>query len=323
MDQSPATRSPRRAFLKSPHHAVLALATLGAGFVAAEPRYLLIGAVAYLLGWLYLPDMNFFRSWMQKVGEHFVDDEARHDDEVAAFTQRRDTMVAKLRPEMREWYDGMVYVCRDIEEASSPDDLAAEARLRNVDELMWMFLRLLAMQESLDRFLEVERSEQPVQEMIAEAEQELTKIQGDLEQLKAKGTDTESKERLLKSKQERLDVLRKRAQRVDEAESNLQVVMAEQDRLAEQIKLIRADAVAMKNSDALSARITASVAQLNETSRWLEQMDQFKDLAAEPALPEKRVGFASATPPPPPPPPLPGATPETHASSHRRPRISQ
>jgi hypothetical protein len=316
MDQPPANRSPRRAFLKSPQHAVLALATLGAGFVTAEPLYMLIGAVAYLLGWLYLPDMSSFRRWMQKVGEEFIDDEKQHDGEVAAFTARRDAMVAKLRPEMREWYEGMVYVCRDIEEASPPDDLAAESRLRNVDELMWMFLRLLAMQESLDRFLEVERSEQPVQEMIAEAEQEIAS-------LKARGADTESKERLLKSKEERLDVLRKRGQRVEEAESNLQVVMAEQDRLAEQIKLIRADAVAMKNSDALSARITASVAQLNETSRWLEQMDQFKDLAAEPALPQKRVGYGNAVPPPPPPPPLPGATSEAQPARAGRRRISQ
>lgn len=322
MDQL-ANRSPRRAFLKSPQHAVLALATLGVGFVTAEPLYLLIGVVAYILGWLYLPDMSSFRRWMQKVGEEFIDDEKQHDGEVAAFTARRDAMVAKLRPEMREWYEGMVYVCRDIEEASPPDDLAAESRLRNVDELMWMFLRLLAMQESLDRFLQVERSEQPVQEMVAEAEEEIGKIKNDLEQIRAKGADTESKERLLKSKEERLDVLRKRAQRVEEAESNLQVVMAEQDRLAEQIKLIRADAVAMKNSDALSARITASVAQLNETSRWLEQMDQFKDLVAEPALPQKRVGYGTATPPPPPPPPLPGAAAEPQAAPQRRRRISQ
>jgi hypothetical protein len=74
--------------------------------------------------------------------------------------------------------------------------------------------------------------------------------------------------------------------------------MAEQDRLAEQIKLIRADAVAMKNSDALSARISASVAQLNETSKWLSEMDQFKDLASEPPLPQKRVGYGPAAPPP-------------------------
>lgn len=317
-----APRSPRLAFLKSPHHALLALVTLAVGFATAEPLYLLIGAVAYLLGWLYLPDMKFFRRWMEKL-DNFAEDETRHD-EVAAFMQRRDQMIAKLRPEMREWYDGMAYVCRDIEEASPPDDLAAETRLRNVDELMWMFLRLLTMQESIDRFLQVERSEQPVEEMIEDAEHELAKIKADIERLKSAGSDTESKERLLRSKEDRLEVLRKRAQRVQEAESNLQVVMAEQDRLAEQIKLIRADAVAMKNSDALSARITASVAQLNETSRWLQQMDQFKDLAAEPALPQKRVGFGNVAPAPPPPPPLPGAAPSSPQSTrHRRRRISQ
>jgi hypothetical protein len=154
------------------------------------------------------------------------------------------------------------------------------------------------MQESLEQFLTVERSEQPVEEMIAESEQEVAAIAADLEQLKASGANTDSKERLLKSKQERLEVLRKRATRVHEAESNLEVVMAEQDRLAEQIKLIRADAIAMKNSDALSARISASVAQLNETSKWLSEMDQFKDLASEPPLPEKRVGYGPTAPPP-------------------------
>src|SRR5438045_3070520 len=77
------------------------------------------------------------------------------------------------RHETREWYQGMVGVCRDSEEASPADDLSAETRLRNVDELMWMFLRLLTMQESLDKFLAVERSEQPVAEMIADAEQEV------------------------------------------------------------------------------------------------------------------------------------------------------
>jgi hypothetical protein len=245
-------------------------------------------------------------------------------DEVAAFVKRRESMLASLRPEMREWYDGMVQVCRDIEAASPPDDLSAEARLRNVDELMWMFLRLLTMQESLDQFLAVERSEQPVEEMIAEAEQEVGAISADLEQQRAAGVNVDAKERLLHSKQERLDVLRKRGQRVQEAEGNLQVVMAEQDRLAEQIKLIRADAIAMKNSDALSARISASVAQLNETSRWLEQMDQFKDLAAEPAMPQRRVGYASANPPPPPPPPLPSQAAGTaEPARHRRRRLSQ
>ena len=40
----------RREFLKSPHHAALAAATLGIGFATGEPLYFIIGAVAYVLG---------------------------------------------------------------------------------------------------------------------------------------------------------------------------------------------------------------------------------------------------------------------------------
>ena len=55
------TTSRWRAFLQSPHHAVMALATLGAGFATGEPLYFLAGATAYVLGWVYVPDLGFFR----------------------------------------------------------------------------------------------------------------------------------------------------------------------------------------------------------------------------------------------------------------------
>jgi hypothetical protein len=49
----------RREFFKSPHHAALAAATLGVGFATGEPLYFILGAAAYVLGWVYLPDLVF------------------------------------------------------------------------------------------------------------------------------------------------------------------------------------------------------------------------------------------------------------------------
>jgi hypothetical protein len=60
------TTSRWRAFLQSPHHAVMALGTLGAGFATGEPLYFVAGATAYVLGWVYLPDMRFFQQWLEK-----------------------------------------------------------------------------------------------------------------------------------------------------------------------------------------------------------------------------------------------------------------
>jgi hypothetical protein len=54
-EQTPKYRSE---FLRSPHHAVFGLLTLGLGFLSAELLPLIAGATVYALGWIYLPDLN-------------------------------------------------------------------------------------------------------------------------------------------------------------------------------------------------------------------------------------------------------------------------
>ena len=308
----------RRAFLSSPHHAVMALATLGAGFVTGEPFYLLLGATAYLLGWIYLPDLGLFRRWVEKGKNAAAESAAR--DEIAAFVKRRDAVLAALSPKLRERYHALGQVCRSIERATldnesiSARNLSSDARLRKLDELMWMYLRLLSTQHALEIFLESENRED-LPGAVAEAEAELAAMETELDALKSGGTSSEMRERLRTSRLERLEVLRKRLQRREEAEANLDLVRAEQDRLSEQIKLIRADAVATRNADALSARIDASVAHLHETNKWLSQLDEFKNLAGDLPHTERRVGFEPAGPPP-----LPAAQAEpiSHSASRKR-----
>src|SRR5688572_11081496 len=154
----------RREFFKSPHHAGLGLATLGAGFVlgATFPLALLVAPAAYLLGWVYLPDMPLFRRWVDKRrdGEKHTAGLA----EAAEFLKKRDELLSRLSSSRRQHYQSLADVCRDIEAASadqplSPDDPATDPRLRKLDELMWTFLRMLTIEESLDRFLEMERRE--------------------------------------------------------------------------------------------------------------------------------------------------------------------
>lgn len=309
---SAVTTSAWRAFLKSPHHAVMAVATLGAGFATGEPLYFVAGVTAYVLGWVYLPDMALFRRWREKQAS--AESEAVEATELAQFKRRREAMLSSLSSPLRERYHLLAKVCRDIERAASESDdpsalnLAGDTRLRKIDELMWMLLRLLTMQQSLEMFLETERRED-LRGGLAEAEEELSALEAEANAIAA-GARSDVKQRLLGSRRERLEVLRKRMQRVDEAESNLELVVSEQERLAEQIKLIRADAVATKSASAVSARIDASVAHLNETNKWLSEMDQFRDLAGDLPMVPARIGFEAGGPPP-----LPG--PETVRTKQR------
>jgi len=300
-DQPPAYRSE---FLKSPHHAVMGLATLGGGFIlgASYPLALVLGAAAYVLGWIYLPDMPVFRNWVDRRCEAVHS--AAAEAQVARFVQQRDARLASLSSSGRNHYQTLAAVCRDIEAASAdtpltPDNPAEDPRLRKLDELMWTFLRLLSIEESLDEFLETERRED-VPGLVKDAEQEVAQLSAEFDALKAKSASLsilDPKERLLNSKLERLDVLHKRLDRIQQAQSNLALVISEEERLEQQVKLIRADAIASKNADTLTARIDATVEHLDQTNKWISEMSEFKDLVGEMPDSAGRIGYAPAVPP--------------------------
>jgi hypothetical protein len=291
----------RREFFKSPHHAGLGIATLGAGFVlgATMPLALLVAPAAYLLGWVYFPDMPVFRRWVDRRRE--TAQQAAGVAEAAQFLKRRDQLLAQLSSSRRQHYHALTAVCRDIETASAeqplnPGDPASDPRLRKLDELMWTLLRMLTIEESLDRFLESEVRED-VPRLLEEAEEEVRSLSAELDGLKGKRADPnlfEAKERLLSSRLERLEVLRKRLQRIDQAQANLRLVVAEQERLEQQIKLIRADAIASRNAETLTARIDATVEHLDQTNKWLAEMDEFKDLVGDLPVTPVRLGYEPA-----------------------------
>jgi hypothetical protein len=293
-----------REFFKSPHHAALGLLTLGLGFLSAQVLGLIAGLTLYVLGWIYLPDLAVFRRWVDRRREGSK--RADEAQKVADFTQRRDALLRSLTPQRRERYGRLVQVCRDIETATADNLLASaepatDPRLRKLDELMWTYLRLLGIEESLEQFLETERREN-VPALLKEAEAEATRLKTEVDALKAKGGDStlETRQRYLGSRLERLEVLRKRQQRTSQAEANQALVVAEQERLDQQIKLIRADAVATKNAETLTARIDATVEHLDQTNKWLSELDEFKDLVGDMPSTELRVGYQAAPPAPPP-----------------------
>lgn len=302
MDAQPP--SYRGQFFKSPHHAALALVTLGGGFIfgASFPLALVAGVTAYVLGWIYLPDMPLFHRWVDKRGQAV--ENAAAQAEVAKFVQQRDNLIASLTSASRSHYESLAAVCRDIEAASadtpiSPDNPDDDPRLRKLDELMWTFLRLLSIEDSLKEFLETERRED-LPGIVKNAEAEVAQLSAEFDALKAKGTSVavlDPKERLLDSKLERLDVLHKRQDRIVQAQSNLELVVSEEERLEQQVKLIRADAIASKNADTLSSRIDATVAHLDQTNKWISEMSDFRDMVGEMPDSPKRIGYASTVPP--------------------------
>jgi hypothetical protein len=298
-EQAPSYRSE---FLKSPHHVALGILTVGVGFASGMVLPLIVGATAYALGLVHVPDMAFFRGWVDK--RRAAQREAAALAQVNDFVKKRDLLLSTLSSSRRTRYENLAAVCRDIESASADNPMAAanpatDPRLRKLDELMWTYLRLLGIEESLERFLETERRED-LPHLMGDAEAEVARISQEIAALKAKGPNPglETKQRYLGSRQERLEVLKKRQQRIGESQENLAFVISEQERLDQQIKLIRADAIAMKNAENLTARIDATVEHLDQTNKWLAEMDEFKDLVGDMPATDLRVGYNATVPPP-------------------------
>jgi hypothetical protein len=288
-------------FFSSPHHAALGVLTLGIGFLSANLLGLILGGTLYALGWIYLPDLSFFRNWVDR--RNNAAQRAAELQRVNEFVQRRDSLLNSLAPSRRERYARLAAVCRDIETAGADSpivttDAGPDPRLRKLDELMWTFLRLLGIEESLEKFLETERQDD-LPGTLKDAEAEAKRLGAELDALKNSGNASglETKQRYLGSRLERLEVLRKRQQRLDQAQENLALVVSEQERLDQQIKLIRADAVATKNADALTARIDATVEHLDQTNKWLSELDEFKDLVPDMPATDMRVGYGTSAPP--------------------------
>lgn len=243
---------------------------------------LLAGATLYALGWIFLPDSDWF---LKQAGKRR---EAREKADATAATvaaeAERVRLLAALSSQRRTRYEQLAQVCRDIAQASaenqtSPLALSLDSRLQRLDELLWTYLRLLTIDQSLEVFLETERRENLLQ-TVHSAEKEVAALSDELAALGAAAglPANEARRKLLQSRRDRLSALQQRLERVAQARANLELARAEQERLVEQAKLIRADAVAHRNAEALTMRIDLSIEHLAETNRWLSELSEFKDL---------------------------------------------
>ena len=274
----------RRAFWTSRHHVWLALLTLGLGFASGEPLGLFAGATLYALGLVFVPDFAFFRRAIDARAQSV--DATAAAAQLIAFQKQHEALLATLSTGRRSRHTQLVAVCRDIESASAEAQNAGldlDTRRRKLDELAWTYLRMLNIEQSLEVYLETERKEQ-VPALVATLESETPALAAEVDALKKitpRPHLLDGKERLLTSRLERLSALRQRLTRIEQAQANHDLVRSEQERLVEQVKLIRADAIAAKNADTLTARIDLSIEHLAATNKWLSELAEFKDLTAQ------------------------------------------
>ena len=232
-----------KAFAKSPHHAWLGLLTLGAGLATAEPLYGVIGAAAYALGWVFLPDSARFKRWLAK--KQAAHTGAVANEEKEAFAQQRKKLYRALSHPLQVNYDTLAGLASEIERdlrdnAAATQLLPVETQLHQLDGLMWTYLRLLHTEETLNEHLNRERREE-LPDRIRAMPKEIADLETEIAQLEKTGGKhslLETRRRLLESQRERLVMLEKRSTKVEESRANLELAQSEQRRIVGLVKLL-------------------------------------------------------------------------------------
>jgi hypothetical protein len=185
-------------------------------------------------------------------------------------------IVNSLPPTSKQRFEALRRRCLEMkaiargvgsQSASSSEDLSTPA----LDRLLWIFLRLLASQEGLDRFL---RSTNDVE------------IRSRIEEVKAKLSSAAAQEERFKhSLEDSIAAQELRLQNYKKAGDNAEFVRVELDRIEAKIQALVESSVNRQDPNMLSSQIegvTQSVASTEAAIRELQQITGVVDQMQEP-----------------------------------------
>lgn len=243
--------------------ALAALAVLGLGnpgfwFLAAA------GEVVYLAG---VAGSKRFQKVVQ--GERLLGAQQRWEGKVG-------DAVARLNDGDRARYRKLLDQCRSIlgiSERLEGDSLGnlRDLRSRSLNQLLGIFLRLLASREVITASVE----------SLDEHE-----LQGDIARLEKAVAAAGDNAALSRSLEGTLAIQKRRLENLGKARSTLSVVEAELGRIEQQVELIREESALTRSPEFLSQRLDAVTSAMGETSRFLdEHADLLGNLGADEAVP--------------------------------------
>jgi hypothetical protein len=212
---------------------------------------------------------------------------------------RMQLVYSRLSSTSQRRYRDLVVLCREILGlAAVPGDKVTDFRAGNLNQLLFLFLRLLSSREGIeDTLTRVDRRQ----------------LEGDIESLRQRIAGVPDADgALARSLKATLEIQEKRLANLDAASANLAVIDSELERIEQQVRLVREESAISGRPEALSARLDAVSSTLSETSRWMDQhSDLLTDLATSdldttsvpdvPRLPSLPPGEGERSLPPPPP----------------------
>jgi hypothetical protein len=176
---------------------------------------------------------------------------------------RLDRALAALAPDRRERFDRLNRLCRTILDNETADATADRSlHARGLDHLLWIHLRLLKTQQSLD-------------DLIARFHGPDADVDDQLRAVESKLADAALGEDLRRSLTSQRDILQKRLRTLAEARDKFAFTESELQRIEQQAALIRDQSHLQAAPEVISERIDEAATELSTTSDWIQSQQRF------------------------------------------------
>ncbi|MCH9650440.1 MAG: hypothetical protein K0U98_19560 [Deltaproteobacteria bacterium] len=218
----------------------------------ANPGFWFLGAAAEAGYLLYLSGSSRFQKLIQ--GERLLVGKKEYEKKLARVVSRLSTPAQERYHRLLDQCRAVMGISETLEEESL--DSVKSMRTGGLNQLLWIFLRLLTSREVIvQNMSRVNRNN-----LVAEVEKSE-------KQLEEAGPESP----LSRAFQGTLEIQRKRLENFDHAQESRQVIEAELSRIEQQVVLIREEAAVAGKSAFLSDRLDSVSTALTETNRWMEQ----------------------------------------------------
>jgi len=185
--------------------------------------------------------------------------------------QRQERLLESLPPDDRERYYQLLDRCAAIIKlVSADDDKLGGIRLTELNQLAWMFLKLLGSRKKINFIISTTS--------LADLEKEIKDFEGKLASEKDGSP-------LYRSLQGTLDIQKRRMENLIKAQDSLKFVEAEMDRIEKQVTLLNEEASVSSDPEMLSMRLDSVMTSLSGTSQWMSEQGEYFGMLEDESMP--------------------------------------
>jgi hypothetical protein len=201
----------------------------------------------------------------------------RMEQSTQTWTERQKRLLTALDQEAQRRYRRLLEsgaaVLRSTE--NLPDEgVGEDLRAGSLNQLNWMFLKLLA-------------SRSRIREILAQTSKE--NLEREIAALMGKMAQEDSASPVVRSMQGTLDIQKRRLDNLLQAESTLKVIDAELDRIEKHVTLLQEESQVSSDPTQLSDRLDGVMESLQGTSKWMAENNELFGSLEEANMPKTMI----------------------------------